>query len=243
MCLCTTEEATPTRGEVCRDTDCITTHRRACSRLYDHACASPRRGIFSGGAKAPTTELEAVRLQSVVRRLRTTDCKRTPPNSTVCAFAPPKKVHRSDIKCVVMKIASLAMHRRACSRNACSHMHAHACTRPRRGIFCGGAKAPTTELEAVRVQSVVRRLRTRDCKRTPSNSVVGALAPAKKMQRSYFSCAVILKMHHPASACLLLCTVRAQEQHGFGRKLLGHRSAGALRDSVIMAWRMRADVG
>ena len=84
------------------------------------------------------------------------------------------------------------------------------------------------EFERVRLQSVVRRLRTRDCKRTPSNSVVGALAPAKKMQRSYFSCAVTLKMHHPASACLLLCTVRAQEQHGFGRKLLGHRSAGAL---------------
>ena len=28
----------------------------------------------------------------VVRRLRTTDCKRTRSNSTVCAFAPPKKI-------------------------------------------------------------------------------------------------------------------------------------------------------
>ena len=85
-------------SQVCRDTDCITTHRRACSRLYAHACASPRRGIFSGGAKAPTTELEAVRLQSVVRRLRTTDGKRTPSNSTVCAFAPPKKLHRPEVR-------------------------------------------------------------------------------------------------------------------------------------------------
>ena len=57
-----------------------------------HACFSPRLCIFSGGAKAHMRELEGVRLQSVVRRLRTTDCKRTRSNSAVCAFAPPKKI-------------------------------------------------------------------------------------------------------------------------------------------------------
>ena len=39
-------------------------------------------------------ELEGVRLQSVVRRLRTTDRKRTPFNSVMCAFAPQEKILR-----------------------------------------------------------------------------------------------------------------------------------------------------
>ena len=48
--------------------------------------------IFFGGAKAHTVEFERVRLQSVVRSLRTADCKRTTSNSVMCAFAPPEKV-------------------------------------------------------------------------------------------------------------------------------------------------------
>ena len=44
------------------------------------------------GAKAEMTELEGVRLPSVVRSLRTTDGKCTRSNATVCAFAPPKKM-------------------------------------------------------------------------------------------------------------------------------------------------------
>jgi hypothetical protein len=171
---------------------CMLMHAHACScvLMHAHACSSPRRGIFFGGAKAPTTELEAVRLQSVVRRLRTTDCKRTPSNSTVCAFAPPKKALRSDVRTAVIKTACscMLMHAHACS---CMLMHAHACSSARRGIFSGGAKAPTTELEAVRLQSVVRRLRTTDCKRTPSNSTVCAFAPPKKVLRSDARTAVI----------------------------------------------------
>ena len=65
-------------------------HARSC--MYGHACSSPRRSVFSGGAKARMTEVEGVRLPSVVRRLRTTGCKRTRSNSTVCAFALPKKI-------------------------------------------------------------------------------------------------------------------------------------------------------
>ena len=64
----------------------------ALARMHGPACSSPRRSVFSGGAKARMTEVEGVRLPSVVRRLRTTDCKRTRSNSTVCAFAPPKKI-------------------------------------------------------------------------------------------------------------------------------------------------------
>ena len=55
------------------------------------------RAIFSGGAKAHMAESEGVRLQSVVRRLRTKDCKRRPSNSTVCAFAPPEKMARLNV--------------------------------------------------------------------------------------------------------------------------------------------------
>jgi len=50
--------------------------------------------IFFGGAKAHTVEFERVRLPSVVRRLRTTDGKRTPSTSVMCAFAPPEKTLR-----------------------------------------------------------------------------------------------------------------------------------------------------
>ena len=39
-------------------------------------------------------EFERVRLQSVVRSLRTTDGKRTPSTSVMCAFAPPEKTLR-----------------------------------------------------------------------------------------------------------------------------------------------------
>ena len=177
--------------------------RRICSRLRAHAYSSARRGILSGGAKAPTTEWEAVRLQSVVRRLRTTDCKRTPSNSTVGAFAPPKKVHRSEVESAVTNIASpMSMHRRACSR-----LRAHACScscmlySPRYGVLSGGAKAPTTEWEAVRLQSMVRRLRTTDCKRTPSNSTVGAFAPPTKVHRSGVRCAVIMAPHMLTLTC------------------------------------------
>ena len=53
--------------------------------------------IFSGGAKAHTVELEGLRLQSLVRSLRTTDCKRTPSNSAMCAFAPPEKMARFNV--------------------------------------------------------------------------------------------------------------------------------------------------
>ena len=42
-------------------------------------------------------ELEGVRLQSVVRRLRNKDCKRRLSNSTVCAFAPPEKMARFNV--------------------------------------------------------------------------------------------------------------------------------------------------
>ena len=43
-------------------------------------------------------ELEGVRLQSVVRSLRTTDCKRRPCNSAMCAFAPPEKMARLNVE-------------------------------------------------------------------------------------------------------------------------------------------------
>ena len=39
-------------------------------------------------------ELEGLRLQPLVRSLRTKDCKRTPSDSIVCAFAPPEKMAR-----------------------------------------------------------------------------------------------------------------------------------------------------
>ena len=42
-------------------------------------------------------ELEGLRLQSLVRSLRTTDCKRTPSNSAMCAFAPPEKMARFNV--------------------------------------------------------------------------------------------------------------------------------------------------
>ncbi len=71
-----------------------------------------------------------------------------------------------------------------------------------RCIFFGGAKAPTTELEGLRLQSIVRSLRTRDCKRTRSNFAMCTFAPPKKMQRFDFSCAVIRMAHH-TSACVL----------------------------------------
>ena len=72
--------------------------------MYGHACSSPRRSVFSGGAKARMTEVEGVRLPSVVRRLRTTDCKRTRSNSTVCAFAPPEKTLRRGLSRVVRRL-------------------------------------------------------------------------------------------------------------------------------------------
>ena len=43
-----------------------------------------------GGAKAHTVEFERVRLQSVVRRLRTIGFKLTLSNSVMCAFVPPE---------------------------------------------------------------------------------------------------------------------------------------------------------
>ena len=65
----------------------------------------PGRTIFCGGAKAHTVESEGMRLQSVVRRLRTTHCKRTPSNSAMCAFAPPEKMARFNVLLVyLMKI-------------------------------------------------------------------------------------------------------------------------------------------
>ena len=60
--------------------------------MHGHARSSPWRSIFSGGAKAHMTELERVRLQSVVRRLCTIHCKRTSSNSVMCAFASLKKM-------------------------------------------------------------------------------------------------------------------------------------------------------
>ena len=53
--------------------------------------------IFFGGAKAHT-EFERVRLQSVVRSLRTTDGKRTPSTSVMRAFAPPEKTLRRGLE-------------------------------------------------------------------------------------------------------------------------------------------------
>ena len=53
--------------------------------------------IFSGCAKAHTVALEGLRLQSLVRSLRTTDCKRTPSDSAMCAFAPPEKMARFNV--------------------------------------------------------------------------------------------------------------------------------------------------
>ena len=61
---------------------------------------------FSGGAKAHTVELGGLRLQSLVRSLRTTDCKRTRSNSAMCALAPLKTMQRSDFRCTVIEIAS-----------------------------------------------------------------------------------------------------------------------------------------
>ena len=52
---------------------------------------------FSGGAKARAVELEGLRLQSLVRSLRTTDCKRTPSNYAMYAFAPPEKMGRVNV--------------------------------------------------------------------------------------------------------------------------------------------------
>ena len=54
--------------------------------------------IFFGGAKAHTAEFERVRLQSVVRSLRTTDGKRTPSTSVMRAFAPPEKTLRRGLE-------------------------------------------------------------------------------------------------------------------------------------------------
>ncbi len=63
-------------------------------------------------------------------------------------------------------------------------------------IFFVGVRAHMLEFVRVRLQSLVRRLRTTDCKRTPSTSVVGALAPPEKITRrglekvtcDYFNC-------------------------------------------------------
>ena len=65
--------------------------------------------IFFGGAKANTMEFERVRLQSVVRSLRTTDGKRTPSTSVMRAFAPPEKTVRRGLE-----HAWPCIHERAC---------------------------------------------------------------------------------------------------------------------------------
>ena len=50
-------------------------------------------------------------------------------------------------------------------------------------IFFSDAKAHMTELERVRLQCMVQSLRTTDCKRTRSNSVMCAFAPPEKILR------------------------------------------------------------
>ena len=56
-------------------------HDHALQCLHDHvlllvtAQLTPGRGLFSGGAEAHTVQLKGDILQSVVRSLRTTDCK------------------------------------------------------------------------------------------------------------------------------------------------------------------------
>ena len=123
--------------------------------VFITAVLASDRSTFFGGAKAQTVEFEGVRLQSVVRSLRTTDCKRTGSNSTMRTFAPPKKMQRSDFRCAAIKIASPYRHMRAYIHVLKSSMPAHACSSSRRVIFSGGAKTPTTELEGVRFQSVM----------------------------------------------------------------------------------------
>ena len=66
--------------------------------VFITAVLASDRSTFFGGAKAQTVEFEGVRLQSVVRSLRTTDCKRTASNSVVGAFAPPKKIPRRGLE-------------------------------------------------------------------------------------------------------------------------------------------------
>ena len=72
-------------------------HDHALQCLHDHvlllvtAQLTPGRGLFSGGAEAYTVQLKVDSLQSVVRSLRTTDCKISGRNATVWAFAPPQK--------------------------------------------------------------------------------------------------------------------------------------------------------
>ena len=80
---------------------------------------TPDRGVFSGGAKAHTEELDGETLQSVVRSLRTTDCKISGCNTSTRAFAPPEEKPRTG----TIASSRIVMHRHASS---CTIMQHHA---------------------------------------------------------------------------------------------------------------------